>query len=319
VTYVAPTARAPFGGINFATINAKVVDRATDEPIPGAQVAISTGPSAPRNDVTDSAGVASFPALQPNPTSGATAFYDIAASATGYVTLADDVSPNAPAHVQLAPGQTFNTSIHLYLPSKLIVTIPGWTAVSGTTTFIHVGSSRRAGNTYTYTGVPLEITNLPLGGELVVPGLPYTVGAVRVVNATGVRTAFAPAVSATVPSNYPTVLTQSFSTSLVATATTRTITVQVRKGSTGGPRVCGSRVDLSGGPQTIYQTGVTAGAPSPPNPSTSCDSGSEGNTTITVPQGTGYTATAWNAAGSAQNQVTNINASSNVTVTVVVP
>jgi hypothetical protein len=205
----------------------------------------------------------------------------------------------------------------MYIPARLRVTLPGWTPVAGTVTTIHVGSGRRTG-TYTYNGGTLEITSIGTGAgtEPIVPGLPYTVGAVRVVTATGVRNAFAPAVSATVPSNYPTVLTQDVSTSLVATATTRTITVQVRKGSTSGPRVCASRVDLSGGPQTIYQTAVTGGSGTG---SPNCDSGSEGNVTVTVPQGTGYTATAWNATGSAQNQVTAINATSNATVTVVVP
>ncbi len=128
VTYIAPAARAPYGGINNAIINAEVVDFALNTPIIGAAVGLATGPSAPRNDVTDETGTASFPALTPNPTSGSTAYYDISAGATGYTTLSDDLSPGAAAHVQLAPGQTFNTAIRLYLPARILVTVPGWTS-----------------------------------------------------------------------------------------------------------------------------------------------------------------------------------------------
>ena len=53
VTYVAPSSRTPFGGVNLAIIQPLVIDYGTNAPIEGATVNLLTGPSAPRSDVTD--------------------------------------------------------------------------------------------------------------------------------------------------------------------------------------------------------------------------------------------------------------------------
>ena len=52
VTYVAPPARAPLGGIGNAIVNVQVVDYGSNTPVEGAAVDLATGPSAPRSDAT---------------------------------------------------------------------------------------------------------------------------------------------------------------------------------------------------------------------------------------------------------------------------
>lgn len=299
VTHVAPPARAPYGGINNAILNTQVVDFALNTPIENANVSLATGPSAPRGDTTDSTGTASFPALTANPLSGPTAYYDITTTVPGYVTLADDVPPGAAAHVQLAPGQTLNTALRVYKPATIQVSVGGW--ASGGTTTVYVGSSRKA-QAFAYTGGTLTITSL--GGESVVPGIPYTVSAVRV---NGTERQYAPATSQTVPSGYPTNLTSLFSPALpLAPATTRTLTVRVRKGTTLIP---GARVDVSGGPAPgYYLTGTTATSGT-----------SKGNVTFTVRQGSSYNVTAWNQAATGTGQAINVIVTANTTITVQVP
>ena len=66
VTYVAPSSRTPFGGVNLAIIQPLVIDYGTNAPIENATVTLLTGPSAPRSDVTDSSGSVSFKKLTPN-------------------------------------------------------------------------------------------------------------------------------------------------------------------------------------------------------------------------------------------------------------
>ena len=120
VTYIAPPGQAPFAGINLAIVNATVIDMGgAAPPLPGVGVLLATGPSSPRNDVTDNAGNSVFPALTANPTSGPQAYYDLFLTPpSGYTVLKDDdvsLSPTATsAHVQLAPGQTWVTSLRVY-------------------------------------------------------------------------------------------------------------------------------------------------------------------------------------------------------------
>ena len=121
VTYVAPPVKASQSN---AVINARVIDIG---PNPSPQmtnvpVSLATGPSAPRNDVTDASGAVIFAGLTPNPTSGGQAYYDLSLTPpTGYVTLYDTVSPAGPAHVQLSPGQTWPTALTIYKPATMYV------------------------------------------------------------------------------------------------------------------------------------------------------------------------------------------------------
>ena len=94
VTYVAPPARAPYGGINLAIVNVQVVDFALNTPVADATVNLSTGPSAPRSDTTDSTGTVTFAALTPNPS--AADFYDLDGEHVG---LRDIEGRPQPEHV----------------------------------------------------------------------------------------------------------------------------------------------------------------------------------------------------------------------------
>jgi hypothetical protein len=151
--------------------------------------------------------------------------------------------------------------------------------------------------TFTYTGGTLTVSSL--GGEPIIPGIQYTIGA-RQTNGTSRQ--FVPSDSATVPAGYPTTLSTNFTVSMGPVIPTRTITVQLRK---SGTPVTGARVDVQGGPSPGYYLTAT--------------SNGSGDAVIRVPQGSGYTVTAWNAAGTGTGQALNVDASSNVTVTVNVP
>jgi hypothetical protein len=292
-TYVAPTSRGAYGGLNGTIIRAQVFDYALNTPIVGAAVGVSGGPSPARNDVTDASGTVTFAGLIANPTSGAQAYYDISAGATGYTVLADDLPPAAAAHTQLAPGQTFNTAIRVYRPATLTVRLSDSTgaAYTGAAT-VTVGSSR-ASQSFAAGGGQVTVSSL--GGEPLVPGLSYTVSAF---SSTG---RWAPAVARAVPDAYPTVLTSTIALTLGATApTTGALTLRVQ--TPGGTVISGARVALSGGPSSTYLTAV---------------SDASGNARFTVPRGSGYSASATRADRTGSGTWTGtVNATSSGTVSV---
>lgn len=307
VTYIAPSVRAPYGGINNAIINAKVIDHVLATPIENATVSLAAGPSAPRSDVTDAVGDVTFPAL--TPTTGAQPYYDVTASLPGYNTLPESAPPNAPGRFALAPSQTATTSIRIYKPATIYVTIPNWTNGGTAANFwVYVGSVRKA-QRFAYTGGTLSITSL--NGEPIIPGVQYTVGALKEVNPLPARY-YTPSMTQTVPAGYPSNLSTTYSVSLGGVAQTRAVTVRVRR---SGVAVPGARVDIQGGPSPFFYltgTAATGGA-------------SIGNITFNVPQSTNgvpttyYAVTAWNAAGTGTGQQPSVNASTSITITVSVP
>jgi type II secretory pathway pseudopilin PulG len=241
VTYVAPPARAPLGGIGNAIINVQVVDYGTNTPVEGATVSLATGPSAPRSDATDVTGTVTFPALTPNPVSGATAYYDVSASSSGFVTLSDDVAPGTAAHVQVAPGQTLNTAIRIYRPATLTVQVEtaGGSAYTGSG-LVTVSSSRGA-ETFAYTGSSMTLTSI--NGEPIVPTLQYTVS--------GQFGGLTPTpVTEYVPDDYPSDLTSTMTLTLPDFATLAVTVTQ------GGAPAAGASVSVTGGPDAIDISGV---------------------------------------------------------------
>ena len=262
VTYVAPPARAPLGGIGNAIVNVQVVDYGSNTPVEGAAVDLATGPSAPRSDATDITGTVTFPALTPNPVSGGTAYYDLSASYSGYVTLSDDVSPGTAAHVQVAPGQTLNTAIRIYRPAELTVEVhradgsnyPG----VGTVTV----SSSRGSETFAYSGSDLVLTTLD--GEPIVPTLEYTVSAQL-----GALTPTP--VTQYVPDDYPSDLTSTITLAVPAYATLAVTVTQ------GASPAAGAAVSITGGPGAINISGTAD---------------SNGFIAFDVPAGNGYVASA---------------------------
>ena len=193
-------------------------------------VSLATGPSAPRNDVTDASGTVMFAGLTPNPTSGGQAYYDLSLTPpTGYVTLYDTVSPAAPAHVQLSPGQTWPTALYIYKPATIYVDLRNFDGTpytgSGTTaTVSYTRNSTLYSKAFRYPGSTLSVTSMTEGTQTVqlIPGLSYTVS---VLGGTFYYkdTTVSPQNSGTanVPDGYPNVLTHTFTFTNAELATVR--------------------------------------------------------------------------------------------------
>lgn len=281
-TYIAPPARALYGGANKGVIQAKLIDFELNSPVPDATVDLQTGPDAPRSDSTDASGSVTFAGLTANPTSGSQSYYDLGVAAPGYDTLAADVPPSSAAHLQLAPGQVLTTVLRVYRPSTINIVLRDALGqpYAGAAT-VSVASSRVA-QEFPATGGSLSVTQV--GGESVAPGLPYTVSA----RAAGSPLAlFARAVTQVVPQDYPNDLTSNFTLTLTPYAT-GTLSVQVRK-TTGGAAVPGARVEVTGGPVPVFLTGT---------------SNSSGAISFAVPVGSGYTVNASGANGEGAGQAT---------------
>jgi type II secretory pathway pseudopilin PulG len=276
VTYIAPTARAPYGGLNNAIVNVLVTDYKLNQPVPGVLVSLKNGPSSNRSDTTDTAGRVTFPSL--TPTQGAQ-YYDVEVpTSSGYETLSEDLPPSTAARFTLAPSQTRDTALRVYKPATIYVSVKDSLGLPyvGTAT-VYVGSPRQS-ETFTVTGGG-PITIGTLGGEKIVPGLVYSVSARTALNQ------FSPVVSQTVPNDYPTDLTSTFVVQLsalpYAIGPTR---VRVRN---DGDLVPYARVDVTGGPIPTYLTGTTD---------------ANGEVELDIPQGTNYTITAWDPSGSPTGQ-----------------
>jgi prepilin-type N-terminal cleavage/methylation domain-containing protein len=283
-TYVAPSSRGEYGGINGALARVQVVDFALNQPVVNAPVALATGPSAPRNDLTDASGTVVFAGLTANPVSGANSYYDLTTTPSGYVTLNDDLPPGGAARVQLAPGQTFNTALRVYKPATIDVRLTDSTGALFTGAATVTVASPRGAQSFPVSNGLLTVTTV--AGEQIVPSLSYSVGAY---SSTG---RWAPSVAKVVPDAYPTVLSSSFALTLGATApTTRSLTVRTTNAS--GTTLAGARVDVTGGPS---QTTLTA------------TSNASGVATFTVPSGNAYTVT-----GTGPNRVGSGTWSGNVT------
>lgn len=269
--FVAPPQRAAG---NTATINATIADYDTKLGVPGAGLALGTGPSAPRSDTSDSLGQVSFAGLTANPTSGGQAYYDLTVTPpTGYAVLSDTVSPNAAAHFQLAPSQTYPTTLYIYQPvtAGIALFYPDGSAYTGNAS-VTITSSRGTA-TMAYAGAPITFTALS-NGELLVPGLLYTVTATQ-----ANFTASAPPATVVPTGTYPTSLTSSFSLTMTPTPGTIKVTV-----SRSGTACKNATVTITGGPNggtlsgTTSSTGVAATISNVP----ANYPGATGSTTYTV-------------------------------------
>jgi len=267
-TFVAPPARAPYGGINNAIVNAQIVDYALKTPVEGASVTIANGPDPTRTDMTDSTGTVSFAALTPNPVSGPTAYYDLSVVKTGFQTLDTDASPSAVSHVQLAPSQTLPAPIQIFRPATIDVRVEDsdGTPYTASTALTAYSDRTKATSTFAVTGGHMSIT--ALAGFAVVPGVQYTLAART---STGLCASPPPQY---VPDDYPhDVLTSTFTLTLTP-CSTGTLAINVQQLSADVP---GADVTVTGGPSHVTFTGTTD---------------ADGDVSIDVPAGTGYTVTA---------------------------
>lgn len=257
VTYIAPPVKSSESN---ATINVQVVDYGDSTPVQGVAVALSTGPSAPRNDTSDVSGDVTFAGLTPNPVSGSQAYYDLSLTPpSGYAVLPDTVSPAAAAHVQLSPGQTWATALDLYQPSTIYVQLRNHDgtpfAGSATVTASYTRNATDYSEDFAYTGTALSITSI--SGVPLIPGVDYTIS----VSGAG----FYPdppsstPTTAAVPDAYPTDLTHTFVFDDAELATTFAVTVEDAVGA-----VCSNAdVSVSGGPWSVALNGTTGAAGEP--------------------------------------------------------
>ena len=292
VTYVAPPGAGAYAGQSQGIILAQAIDLVTNTPLVGATVTVSGGPSPTRNDTTDAAGSATFPALVP--TTPALNHYDVTAAAQGYVTLRDDLPPSTSARTAIVAGQTFNTVLRMYKPATIYVVAKNPDSTQYTGNAIATISSSRGTQSFAFTGGQLTVQSI--AGEQVVPNLQYTV---RVLASNGM---YSTPSTALVPNAYPTDLTKTFPLTLGGSAAVMpTLTVKVV--NSGGVVQPNAFVTVSGGPgSNILLTGTTD---------------ANGLATFNVPSNSspGYTASASTGAlnGSASGGVT-ANTTRTVTV-----
>jgi type II secretory pathway pseudopilin PulG len=263
VTYVAPTSRTPFGGVNLAIIEPLVIDYGLNVPVEGVTVDLLTGPDAPRSDVTDETGKVSFKKLTPNATASCPSdCYDLTADLPGYVQL------DAPTRLNVGPGQTATPTIQIYRPSTINLDVRNSSGGQFTgTAFVKLTSARNGvTQTFSFAGGTAAINTV--AGEPIVPSVQYTAEA---------WTTGSPqcaTVTQYVPDDYPDVLSSTFTLTLGA-CPSGSIAATVTWGS-GGPAASGATVTISGGPYSL-------------SPVSGTTNGSGQVTFSNVPSGTGYT------------------------------
>jgi prepilin-type N-terminal cleavage/methylation domain-containing protein len=239
-------------------IKVQVVEPASVAAVPGATVALGTGPDAPISDTTDAAGNVAFASLTPTPSSGTTSTYSLTATAPGYQTVPSDLPPAAAVKFALAAGQTVSTTIRMYKPVTMnlrLVDAAGAPFTAATTVAV---SSSTETQTMTVTGGSAAVTSV--GSSPLLPNVQYSVGA----TATGLFSAATP-LSFT---GYPNVL------ATTVTVVMRPYTagkIQATVKNSAGSNLNGITVVITGGPASILVSGVT---------------NTSGQATISVPIGT---------------------------------
>lgn len=267
-TYVASASAPPLSGTSWVQIKRTVLDAVKATPMVGASVNLTGGPSSEnRTDTTDASGAVLFPAL--NSSSNSLPVYTLATTYTGYFVFPDDISPGSPSSIPSTPGLSSTGVVRMYLPTSLTVNLQNSSGAPYTGgAWIALDSSR--------CGVQPAVMNIPSGQSSIVfttctyangktvPLPPNVLGQTPLddkyyVTAwanTGGLWSSGTAVS--VPSSYPTTLTQSVTVKLGSTVyTTKTVTVKVTK---GGSNDTNARVEVTGGPAGVNLYGVTGGS-----------------------------------------------------------
>jgi type II secretory pathway pseudopilin PulG len=294
VTYVAPTSRTPYGGVNLAIVQPLVIDYGLNVPVENATVNLLTGPSAPRSDVTDATGSVSFKKLTANATANCPPdCYDLTATLSGYVQL------DSPTRVNVGPGQTATPTIQIYRPATINVVLqdPGGAPFTDPTNVKLTSGRTGASQTFSVSGGSAVLT--AVNGEPLVPSVQYTADAWT---EGGTALCAATPVTKYVPDDYPTVLSSTFVLTL-ANCPAGDVNVTV---DWGGSPVSGATVTLSDGPYSLSPvTGATDGA---------------GHVSFSnVPAGAGYTVTATKSGQSATPQTITVVEGSPTNVTMSLP
>ena len=293
-TFVAAASAPPSAGTTWVQIKRTLQDAVTLSPIVGANVNLTGGVnSLNRNDTTDASGSVLFPALDPATNGLGTPLYTLLSTFSGYSVFPDDISPGAASSVASTPGLNSISTIKMYKGTSLTVNVQSSAGAAWTTgATVSLDSSRCGVQTLSIPSgqSSATFTTCQYATGKTVP-LPPNVAGMTPAFASYYVTAWSTTgnfwsagAPVTVPSNYPTTLTQSVNVKFNATAAgqTKVINVTVMK---GGSSDANARVEVTGGPFGVYVYGTTNGS---------------GVASVTVPvNGTGYvfTANAMDTAG----------------------
>ena len=274
-TYVSSASAPPFAGSTWTQVKRQTVDAVTAGVVPGVSVNLTGGPkNENRTDVTDASGTVIFPALTSSSTS--LPVFTLVSTLTGYAVYPDDLSPGAASSIGSTPGLNSTGLIRMYKPVSLTVNVlsssgAAWTG--GAT--VSLDSSRCGVQTLSIPSgsSSATITTCQYATGKTVPLPPNVLGQMPVFDKyfvtawSGQSWGATPAAGVTVPSAYPTTLTQSVNVQFLSTPfpTTKNIIVTVNK---GGSADANARVEITGGPAGVYLYGTTNGS---------------GQVTVTVP------------------------------------
>ena len=279
-TYVSSASAPPYGGSTWVQIKRQVIDAVTNLPLAGVSVNLTGGPKAEnRTDVTDGAGNVVFPALTSSSTS--LPVFTLVSTLSGYAVFPDDISPGAPSSIPSTPGLISTGTIRMYLPTTLTVNVQSnGGGVFNSGAYVSLDSSRCGVQQATIPAGSSSITftTCDYANGKTVPLVPNVLGQVPLddkyyvtawaKNGTG---NWSPGTAVTVPSAYPTTLSQTVNVQFVGAtyATTKGILVTVKK---AGAADANARVEVTGTPTglgtPLYLYGTT---------------NSSGQVTITVP------------------------------------
>ncbi len=296
-TLFSPFDASDYGGPNVGTLQVTIQDMASTAVVPGVTVSIAGGPSGSANDVTDATGVATFPALKPNPSSGSTKCYEVTVTPpAGYAVYSKDAPSScgsSPADAVVTAAQTASTTIRIYKPAYVTFDVTRWkqpyTAATTTVNLAAtIGGSAVTAGPYT----------VPTTGTLTTPATLAPSSAWTITGSSGILAAAAQTVPIPDPLNYPTTSAATVEIALPDT----TVTVKKRK-TTGCSVYSGIDVSISGGPDNLVAlTGTTnssgvANFDLTPGPNYTM-------TTVTTPAGTTVTPTVAVAASPTATAIT---------------
>jgi prepilin-type N-terminal cleavage/methylation domain-containing protein len=243
-TVIAPPNRA---AMTRGVIKVLTADFANNTAIPNATLVVSGGPSPTRTDYTDAAGKAFFADLLP--TTSGSPYYSITASAPGYSVLPEDVAPATAARTSLIARQVFSTTLRLF---KTVTITANLVNVNGTPftqpATLSISSSRGTGS-IPVTGGTVSFS--AVGTTPVIPSVSYTLNATSSIVGIPI---IGGAVTQSVPNNYPTDLTSTF-TIIMPPPPPKPLTVTVNNNL--GTPVTGIPVLVSGGDDNITDSGDT--------------------------------------------------------------
>jgi hypothetical protein len=246
-----------------------VVDAVTNLALPGASVNLTGGPDTNpvtnRTDATDATGTVLFPGLSTT-ANGTPGYTLLTTPLAGYSIFPDDLSPGPVTSVASTVGNNSVGTVRMYKQGvSLTVNVQSSAGAAWTTgATVSLDSSRCGVATVSIpTGQSsATFTTCQYATSKTAQLVPNVLGQVPLfdkyyVTAWSTTGNFWSAgVPVTVPSNYPTTLTQSLNVKFNATAAgqTKVVNVTVRK---GGSNDANARVELTGGPFGVYVYGTT--------------------------------------------------------------